>query len=223
MIIQIYEISSPAEARAIAGLGVDHVGILVGDGSFPRELSIDQAIKVVQAVPKPAKASVLALSCNLDFIVEIAKKTKSDILHLGALPELLSVKDVRELRRRLLGLPIMRSIPVNGKESVALAAQYDGVVDYLLLDTYDPIIKQFGATGKTHDWQVSREIVENAQRSKVILAGGLGPSNVAQAIRVVRPWGVDCKTKTDRIGSHAKDLAKVAEFVCEARASQVHG
>ena len=45
MLVQIYEVSSPEEASALAGLGVDHIGVLVGDGSFPRELSPDDDVK----------------------------------------------------------------------------------------------------------------------------------------------------------------------------------
>ena len=70
----------------------------------------------------------------------------------------------------------------------------------------------------THDWNISRRIVE-AVTVPVILAGGLGPDNVAAAIRAVRPAGVDSKTKTDRAGSHAKDLDRVRRFVTAARAA----
>ena len=70
----------------------------------------------------------------------------------------------------------------------------------------------------THDWTISRRIVE-AVHIPVILAGGLGPDNVAEAIRTVRPAGVDSKTKTDRDGSNAKDLDRVRRFHEAARAA----
>jgi phosphoribosylanthranilate isomerase len=63
----------------------------------------------------------------------------------------------------------------------------------------------------THDWSISRRVVETV-KIPVILAGGLGPNNVAEAIRAVRPAGVDSKTKTDRDGSHQKDLDRVRRF-----------
>ena len=106
----------------------------------------------------------------------------------------------------------MRSIPVIGEESIKLAEKYDGVADYLLLDTYRKKDSQCGATGEVHNWEISRKIVESV-KIPVILAGGLGPDNVAEAIRKVKPAGVDSKTKTDKIGSHRKDLEKVKEFV----------
>jgi len=92
-----------------------------------------------------------------------------------------------------------------------MAKDYDGIVDFLLLDSYRPADQQIGALGVTHDWSISRRIVQMA-RVPVILAGGLGPGNVADAIRMVRPAGVDSKTKTDRQGSHAKDIERVRRF-----------
>jgi len=93
-----------------------------------------------------------------------------------------------------------------------------GVADFLLLDSHRPFDKQIGALGVTHDWAISRRIVDLVS-TPVILAGGLGPDNVAQAIQIVRPAGVDSKTKTDRDGSHAKDLERVRRFHAAARAA----
>jgi phosphoribosylanthranilate isomerase len=88
---------------------------------------------------------------------------------------------------------------------------YDGIVDFLLLDSHREGDTQIGALGVTHDWNISRSIVESV-RTPVILAGGLGPDNVADAIIAVRPAGVDSKTRTDVGDIHTKDLAKVAAF-----------
>src|SRR5262249_34534131 len=107
---------------------------------------------------------------------------------------------------------------VYGEESVAIAESYFDVANFLLLDSYRPTDKQIGALGVPHDWSISRRIVELSP-VPVILAGGLGPDNVAEAIRIVRPAGVDSKTKTDCDGSHAKDLDRVRRFHEAARAA----
>ena len=114
----------------------------------------------------------------------------------------------------------MRSIPVVSEASIEIARSYEGIADFLLLDSHRESDRQIGALGITHDWAISRRIVE-AVRTPVILAGGLGPDNVADAIRAVRPAGVDSKTKTDRDGSHQKDLERVRRFQEAAWAATV--
>jgi phosphoribosylanthranilate isomerase len=121
----------------------------------------------------------------------------------------------RVLKMRYPQIPIMRAIPVIDETSIAIAASYKGVADFLLLDSFDPGTRQFGALGRVHDWSLSRRIVDEVG-IPVILAGGLGPENVAAAIAAVRPAGVDSKTKTDRPDGGSKDLAKVEAFVAAA-------
>jgi phosphoribosylanthranilate isomerase len=219
MLTQIYEISTPGEARLISAIGVDHIGVLVGDGEFPRELSVEAAASVAAAIPTGSKFSALFLTSNITLIEARARKLGPDIVHLGAAPELLSPDDVAALKSNLPGMLIMRSVPVVGEESLATARSYDGIVDFLLLDSHRESDRQIGALGVTHDWTISRRIVELV-RTPVILAGGLGPDNVADAIRAVRPAGVDSKTKTDRDGSHAKDLDRVRRFHEAARGTR---
>jgi phosphoribosylanthranilate isomerase len=114
----------------------------------------------------------------------------------------------------------MRSIPVVGEESIAIAKSYDGVADMLLLDSHRAGDRQIGALGITHSWEIDRKIVESV-RIPAIIAGGLGPDNVIDAIRAVQPAGVDSKTKTDRNdGSHTKDLQKIRRFVTQAKSQQ---
>src|SRR5262249_2982988 len=106
-------------------------------------------------------------------------------------------------------LSLMRSIPVVDESSIALARLYDRVADWLLLDSYESGDRQIGALGMTHSWDLDRRIVESV-RVPVIIAGGLGPENVREAIRVARPAGVDSKTKTDKNdGTHTKEFQGV--------------
>jgi phosphoribosylanthranilate isomerase len=211
MLTQIYEVTSPEEAHAISGMGVDHVGALVGIGAFPRELAVQVAAEIMAAVRAPSKFSALFLSADLSLIQRVVRVLRPPIVHLAAASELLLPAHAIALRNSFPGTLLMRSVPVSGPESVAIARGYDGMVDYLLLDSHRAGDAQIGALGITHDWNISRQIVK-CVRTPVILAGGLGADNVAQAIRAVRPAGVDSKTKTDRQGTHAKDLAKVHEF-----------
>lgn len=217
MLVQIYEITSPEEARALGELGVDHIGVLVGDGSFPRERTIDQARLIFSAIPPPSKGSALLLSPDVELIARVVAELNPAILHLGASTDLLTPATVQNLKKRCGALTVMRSIPVVDRESIGIAKGYDGIADMLLLDTHRPGDIQIGAIGMTHDWGIDKEIVESTH-TPVIIAGGLGPDNVIDAIMAVRPAGVDSKTKTDKDdGSHTKDLQQVKEFVTRAK------
>jgi len=193
----------------MAEIGVDYIGVLVGKGKYPRELSIEEAKIIFQSLPSKVKKVALSLSNDLEEISEIIDQLCPDILHLGIAEEFLPLAKVEEIREKYPELKIMRAIAVVDEESVKLSQKYEKVADYLLLDTYKV---QFGATGETHDWAISRKIVDSV-KIPVILAGGLGPDNVAEAIKKVRPAGVDSKTKTDKPGTHQKDIEKVKEFI----------
>jgi phosphoribosylanthranilate isomerase len=205
-----------AEARALATLGVDHVGVLVGEGAFPREVRPAAARAIFDALPAGTTRVALSLSADLGLVERVATETRPDLLHLGAALELLDVAAVRGLKARHPELPLMRSIPVVDDGAVVAARAHDGVVDWLLLDSHVPGDAQIGAVGRTHDWTISRRIVE-AVAIPVILAGGLSPQNVAAAIRAVGPAGVDSKTRTDRADGAGKDLDAVRAFVAAAR------
>jgi phosphoribosylanthranilate isomerase len=192
--------------------------VLVGAGEFPREQTIEAAGEIAAAIRPPSKFSALFLTHNTSHIEVWVRKLRPHIVHLGAASDLLLPSQVAGLKDNLPSALIMRSVPVSGEESIELAKIYDGIADFLLLDSYRPLDRQIGALGTTHDWSISRRIVELV-RVPVILAGGLGPENVAEAIRRVRPAGVDSKTKTDRAGSHAKDLDRVRRFHQAARAA----
>jgi phosphoribosylanthranilate isomerase len=230
MLTQIYEIATPDEARAISAIGVDHIGILVGNGEFPREQAPADAAVIAAAIAPPAKFSALFLTADISLIEAWARALRPAIIHLGASPDLLTPEATATLKRNLPGSVIMRSVPVSVMRSVPMAdggavdiaRSYDGIADYLLLDSYRPQDRQIGALGVTHDWTISRRIVE-AIGIPVILAGGLGPDNVAAAIRAVRPAGVDSKTRTDRDGSHAKDIERVRRFHEAARGVDMQG
>jgi len=214
MIVQIYEVSTPKEAKELEKLGVDHIGVLVGKGEYPRELNFDETKKIFEVLSQKTKKVALSLSKKMEDFVEIIQETHPDILHLGAPPKDVTPLDVKKLKQRFPDIKIMRTIPVIDESSIGLAKKYDGIADYLLLDTLKK--KQVGATGQIHNWQISKKIVESV-KTPVILAGGLGPDNVEEAIKIVKPAGVDSKTKTDKPKGKGKDLEKVKKFVLKAK------
>jgi phosphoribosylanthranilate isomerase len=222
MIVQIYETQDASEARALETVGVDHIGVLVGWGRYARELRPPQARRIFQAITR-ARRVALSLAADLEEVSEVVAHTVPDILHLGTVPEALGPEAVVTLKTWFPDLKLMRTIPVIDEQSLLLAQQYDGLVDFLLLDTYQPGETQVGATGAPHDWDLSRRIVRSVH-TPVILAGGLGPQNVVEAIRTVGPAGVDSKTHTDQDGGPCKDIEQVRALVRIAKSLRLdHG
>jgi phosphoribosylanthranilate isomerase len=150
MLTQIYEISSAREAAAISAMGVDHIGVLVGDGSFPREQSPAGALQIAASIQPPAKFSALFLSPDIAFIVRACRELQPAIVHLGSAPGLVTPEQARELKRSIPGVSMMRSVPVLGAESIDIALHYEGIADFLLLDSYRAADEQIGALGVTH-------------------------------------------------------------------------
>jgi phosphoribosylanthranilate isomerase len=125
--------------------------------------------------------------------------------------------------RLLQAVPVGLPGQAHEIDSLTLTLVYQEVADIILLDTYagdhsegsTEVPGWIGITGQTHDWTVSRQIVEQCHKP-VILAGGLTPHNVRAAIEAVHPWGVDSCTGTD-LYRGKKDLDKVAAFVRAVR------
>ncbi len=218
MLTQIYEVTTPEMARAVSRIGIDHVGAKVGGGARPRELTVAEALQVKAALGGGSRFVALFMDDDIHRIAAWIAAVAPDIAHFGTAPDRLEPEHLARLKHRFPRTRMMRSIPVLGEESLALALAYDGVVDFLMLDSVRASDGKFGAVGVPHDWTLSRRIVE-AVRCPVLLAGGLGPDNVAEAIRAVRPAGVDSKTRTDVDGGHEKDLDKVRAYHLAAKAA----
>lgn len=219
MIVQLYTMQSVEEAIACVDAGADHVGITPPQG-LPGELpSLGAMREIVDAVGERARVVALTVSMDPAFIEEMVRVVRPAILHLCPLASEVTPAQVRALRMRLPSVPVMQAVSITGPESVEEARAYAEVADYLILDTQAPDIPGVGASGATHDWSISRRIVETV-RVPVVLAGGLSPENVADAIRAVRPWGVDSLTHTNRPvegGGFRKDIERVAAFAAAAR------
>jgi phosphoribosylanthranilate isomerase len=219
VITQLYTMQTVMEALACADAGADQLGITPPHGGLPGEVPVRLAAEIAAALAGHAKAVVLTVWTDPVAIAELVDATRPAILHLCPPAHLTSPGQVEAIRAGIPGVPVMQAVSVTGPESVAEARAYAQVADYLILDTSDPRIAGVGASGATHDWRVSREIVRSV-RVPVILAGGLTPENVAEAIRVVRPWGVDSLTHTNvplPSGGFRKDLDRVRAFIAAAR------
>lgn len=216
---QIYTMQSIEEAKAVVALGVDHIGITPGNSGLPGEVDVATARAVVAAVGDSAVCVALSVDSNLDAIEAMVRAVRPNILHLCGPVNALPPEAVGSLRARLPNYAIMQAVSVADQGAVEVALAYQDVANYLILDTETPDIIGIGASGESHDWNISREIVKQV-KIPVILAGGLSPENVAEAISVVQPWGVDSLTHTNRLlpgGGFCKDLDRIGQFVVAAK------
>ncbi len=221
MIIQIYTAQSVEEALALVEAGVDHVGLTPAQGGLPGEIPLAVMRDIIEAVGERARCVALTVDITPAAVLELVQTVHPAILHLCPLAEAITPSDVTALRALLPPIIILQAISVTGPESVAEAKAYAEVADMLILDTQAPDIPGLGASGVTHDWSISRAIVEGV-RVPVIMAGGLSPENVADAVRAVRPWGVDLLTHTNRPlpgGGFRKDIDRVRAFAAAAHAA----
>jgi phosphoribosylanthranilate isomerase len=217
MIIQLYSIRTVEEARLCLEAGVDHLGIVVGEqGRTPDETGFEQAKAVFAVLPGGVPRLALTVETDLDAIAAMVMAVAPDILHLSGDIAGLPLAGIHTLRRQFPGLRIMQAIPVTGPEALDMVRAYEETVDYFLLDTRDAATGWTGATGATHDWSISRQIVHST-RVPVILAGGLSADNVGAAIRAVQPWGVDSNSHTNIPGTWNKDAERVRRFVSAVR------
>lgn len=128
----------------------------------------------------------------------------------------MSVEEMINLKRMLPKLQVVKRVGVVGLESIEEARLYDACegVDQILLDSGAGAVAR-GGTGKTHDWSISRQIVEACQKP-VWLAGGMRISNVEDAMSSVRPYGIDVETGM-QLPDGTKDYAIIERFVATVR------
>ena len=225
MIIQIYAFTDPETAVAAVDLGVNNIGFVAGRyGIVPGELSFSEAREISASLPQRATSVAITMSEDVKEILRMASEVKPNIVHISTDVDCVSVEVMRELRSYLdTDIRLMKAIPVEDENSIEVSQQFAEVSDLLLLDTKREGFPGVGATGFTHDWDISRRIVESVA-IPVILAGGLTADNVDAAIREINPWGVDSNTSTNISGSQVeKDLKRIAAFINAVHSTENEG
>lgn len=189
MLIKICCIQNDTEVEMAAAAGATHVGLVAAMPSGPGPIADDRIAEIVGAVPTGVTAVLLTAHTDADSIIEHARTTGVTAVQIvGEVPS-----DVRLSIKAAAGsIDILQVVHVGGPEALEQAQPAAVGSDFVLLDSGRPsaLVPELGGTGRTHDWAVSAQIVSRLD-VPVFLAGGLGPENVAEAIRTVRPAGVD--------------------------------
>jgi phosphoribosylanthranilate isomerase len=187
--IKICCVSSVAEAALAIRYGAHAVGLVSAMPSGPGVIGEDLIREIAATVPPPVATFLLTSRTDASEIVAQQQHCGVNTIQIC---DHVSVDCLRELRDALPGIGLVQVVHVTGEESVAEAVAAAEQVDALLLDSGNQklAVKELGGTGRTHNWRISRAIVETV-RVPVFLAGGLNPENVAHAIEAVRPFGLD--------------------------------
>ena len=249
IITQIYEVQTPAEVQHLLSIGVDRIGSVLISQENWKQQTLKDSIRCVD--DSTAESSLIPLFSDVDMICRILDYYRPDIVHFcedlmlqcrihGDCDHLVLIQ--RDVKSRFPDIKIMRSIPmarpgmtqhISPRE---LSLLFEPVSDYFLTDTMitksgddffqdQPVEGFVGITGLTCDWDIAATLVETS-KIPVILAGGLAPDNVYDAILQVRPAGVDSCTKTNAVDAKGeairfkKDLDKVKRFVAEVRRAE---
>lgn len=195
--IKICGFTQVKNAVEAANLGVDAIGLVFYPPS-PRNVSIEQAVNIVNALPAFVTVVALFVDAQEAQIRDILSKVSIDCLQFHG--------DETAKACRLYKKPYMKAVRMKpGLDVMALAEEYNDA-SALLLDAYHPGIK--GGSGSQFDW----ELIPAQCPLPVVLAGGLQVDNARQAVETVRPYALDVSSGVES-SKGIKDVAKMAAFI----------
>ena len=198
--VKICGITSMEDALQAVQAGADALGFVFYEKS-PRNLYPEQAASIISELPPFVQAVGLFVNAGAGFVNETADRCRLDLVQLhGDEPP-----DYCELIRRR----VIKAFRVKDITSLDPVRNYS--IAGILLDAFSP--KAYGGTGLTFNWEVAQEA---GQYGPVILAGGLTPENVRQAVERVNPYGVDVSSGVETAPGR-KDPEKVRDFIRQAK------
>ena len=204
--VKICGLTDPADLRAATEAGADAVGIISSvTVDTSREVDRGVAAELVAEVPPFVTTTLVSMPEDADHAVDLVRAIRPDAIQLhGAF----DAEDIGYIRAET-GIKVIPAIDYTDTER---AHELDAAADALLVDSTTEA--GAGGTGETHDWAATADLVE-ALTSPVILAGGLTPENVAEAVRTAAPFAVDVASGVERDPGR-KDHTALATFVQNA-------
>ncbi len=222
--VKVCGIMSESELLMAVEEGADAVGFVVEIDESRHSIPAGEAADLIHLVPVYTKSVAVIAPRDVDEAVKLAARTKADVLQVHGS---LAPKDLAELKSRvhqkLIAAVAAGTAGAAGAAGAAGTAKeasigskeamrFGMVADAVLLAK-----GKLGGTGAVHDWDRSAEIVKSL-KVPVILAGGLNPGNVAEAVQKVRPYAVDVSSGLETNGK--KDQEKIRSFIREVRSCQ---
>jgi phosphoribosylanthranilate isomerase len=214
-IIQVAGIIDTAEANMLMNLGVEYLGFPLRLPVNKEDLTEDEAIEVIKEINLPFKSVLITYLNDADEIIAFCNKLDVKVVQLHGTIE---QGELQKLKSTRPDIEVIKSLVVRENNFSDLEKIIDTLstwVDMYITDTFDPSTGASGATGKTHDWNISRKLIQLSTKP-VILAGGLNPSNVKLAILETNPAGVDVHTGIERADGR-KDFDLTKKFIAECK------
>lgn len=201
--------ASPEEVQLAIRAGADAVGFVGAMPTGSHSIDDDTIASLAAIVPPPIATFLLTSELTAAAIARHVERTHPCVVQI--VPHI-SMAEAATLAGLLPGIRRVQVIHVEDERVLAMIEGYAPHVQAFLLDSGRPslAVPQFGGTGRTHDWRISAEFVRRSPLP-VFLAGGLTPANVGEAIRRVRPFGVDVCSGVRTAGR--LDPGKVAAFI----------
>lgn len=207
--IKICCISSKEEAGLAIRYGADALGLVGKMPSGPGPIDDELIASIVRIIHPPIASFLLTSEQSANGIIQHVSRVHTNTVQIV---DELTEGNYLSIRKTLPHLKIVQVIHVTGEESIGQALSVHAHVDALLLDSGDPkaAVKTLGGTGNVHNWDISRALVKQVN-VPVFLAGGLHPGNIVDAIKKVRPYGVDVCSGVRTAGK--LDLPKLHAFI----------
>jgi len=208
--VKICGITREEDLAIAVAAGADAVGFIVGVASSPRNLTLKKAEKLIKKVPIFVDSVAVTVTNNINSLTKIYEKLKPDALQIHG--ENLSEASI--IREKISDTPLIKALYMKTGNVIKDAVEASSSFDAILLDSFVP--GKFGGTGMVHDLEMSKRVKKAIEPKPLILAGGLKPENVKDAIHIVQPYAVDVSTGVEsRPG--IKDSQKVFEFIKNAK------
>ncbi|MFA5805981.1 MAG: phosphoribosylanthranilate isomerase [Melioribacteraceae bacterium] len=214
-LIQIAGVIDKEEAIMLMNAGIDYLGFPHRLTVHKEDLTEDEAVDVINIIFPPHRAVLITYLNKAEEIIKLCTKLNVKIVQLHGK---ISKEELERTKLLQPDLEIIKSLVVaenNYSELERTVEALSTFVDAFITDTFDPATGAEGATGKTHDWSISRKLVEISSKP-VIIAGGLNHTNVKQAILEINPAGVDVHTGVE-FKDGRKDYDLVKRFVKESK------
>jgi phosphoribosylanthranilate isomerase len=204
--VKICGITRMEDLEMACRLGADAVGFVVDVSKSPRNLSLEAAEKLMDKVPIFTKSVLVTVLEDPGRVISLYERLKPDVIqvHGGTLEE------ISALRRDLPEAHLIGAVSVKSESEIQTAMKLISFFDAVLADSYSP--NKFGGIGVIHDWSISSRIREALYPKPLILAGGLNPENVKEAVRIVKPYAVDVSTGVESQPG-LKDPEKIRAFI----------